>query len=60
MLVNPGSLESVAKETTVTVAPPAIEAVTIVCSAAPDPITEASLYVGDPIAELVETDEFSR
>ena len=43
MLVIPGSLESVAKEATVTVAPPAIDAVATVCSAAPDPTVDNSL-----------------
>lgn len=56
MLVIPGSLESVAKEATVTVAPAAMLPVDTVCSPAPDPRTASCLYVGDPIAELVETE----
>jgi hypothetical protein len=52
----PGSLESVAKEATVTVAPAVITPVDTVCSAAPDPSVDNSLYVGEPIAESVETE----
>jgi len=43
MFVIPGSLESVANDATVTVAPPAILPVDTLCSAAPDEIVEACL-----------------